>query len=162
MLHLTQNTLNVSRVISGVFQIPQFSCNIQCHTYCLRYLLYFTLSEREGFEPSVPLRVHTTSNRAPSAARSSLQKNFIITITIKIKNPLDFLLPEQGGFEPPEPLRVQWFSKPSPSAARTPLQWLITMNKISGFTGLFKYEKTGDSHFLWSRSHNWHISSPKS
>ena len=33
------------------------------------------LSEREGFEPSVPFRVHTTSNRAPSAARSSLQNN---------------------------------------------------------------------------------------
>ena len=31
-------------------------------------------TEREGFEPSVPLRVHATSNRAPSAARSSLQK----------------------------------------------------------------------------------------
>ena len=31
-------------------------------------------SERVGFEPTVPFRVHTTSNRAPSAARSSLQK----------------------------------------------------------------------------------------
>ena len=37
--------------------------------------IYFLkkLSEREGCEPSVPLRVHTTSNRTPSAARSSLQ-----------------------------------------------------------------------------------------
>ena len=31
------------------------------------------IPERVGFEPTVPLRVHTTSNRAPSAARSSLQ-----------------------------------------------------------------------------------------
>ena len=37
------------------------------------FLLWVT--EREGFEPSVPFRVHTTSNRAPSAARSSLQNN---------------------------------------------------------------------------------------
>src|SRR5437870_6306389 len=30
------------------------------------------LAEREGFEPSVPLRVHMISNHAPSATRSSL------------------------------------------------------------------------------------------
>jgi len=30
-------------------------------------------AEREGFEPSVPLRVHMISNHAPSATRSSLQ-----------------------------------------------------------------------------------------
>ncbi len=31
------------------------------------------LAEREGFEPSVPLRVHMISNHAPSATRSSLR-----------------------------------------------------------------------------------------
>ena len=30
------------------------------------------LAEREGFEPSVPLRVHMISNHAPSTTRSSL------------------------------------------------------------------------------------------
>ena len=30
-------------------------------------------TEREGFEPSVPARVHTLSKRTPSATRSSLQ-----------------------------------------------------------------------------------------
>ena len=39
----------------------------------LLIMVYYKLAEREGFEPSVPFRVHTTSNRAPSAARSSLQ-----------------------------------------------------------------------------------------
>ena len=34
-------------------------------------------TERGGFEPPVPFRVHTTSNRAPSAARSSLQFFFL-------------------------------------------------------------------------------------
>ena len=42
--------------------------------FCLMCLIKEN-SEREGFEPSVPFRVHTTSNRTPSAARSSLQKN---------------------------------------------------------------------------------------
>ena len=32
-------------------------------------------AEREGFEPSVPLRVHMISNHAPSATRSSLQSS---------------------------------------------------------------------------------------
>jgi hypothetical protein len=31
------------------------------------------IAEREGFEPSVPLRVHMISNHAPSATRSSLR-----------------------------------------------------------------------------------------
>ena len=34
--------------------------------------LLATLAEREGFEPSVPLRIHMISNHAPSATRSSL------------------------------------------------------------------------------------------
>src|SRR5690606_17709882 len=32
------------------------------------------LAEREGFEPSTPVKVYTISNRAPSAARPPLQK----------------------------------------------------------------------------------------
>ena len=40
-------------------------------------------TEREGFEPSVPLRVHATSNRAPSAARSSLQKHSTFLIPMQ-------------------------------------------------------------------------------
>ena len=31
------------------------------------------MAEREGFEPSVPFRIHTLSRRAPSTARTSLQ-----------------------------------------------------------------------------------------
>ena len=43
-------------------------------SYCVKVLCFINISsEREGFEPSVPFRVHTTSNRTPSAARSSLQ-----------------------------------------------------------------------------------------
>ena len=32
-----------------------------------------SMAEREGFEPSVPVRVHTLSRRAPSTARPSLR-----------------------------------------------------------------------------------------
>ena len=37
------------------------------------YAITSDVAEREGFEPSVPLRVHMISNHAPSATRSSLQ-----------------------------------------------------------------------------------------
>ncbi len=33
------------------------------------------MAEREGFEPSVPVKIHTLSRRAPSAARPSLPMN---------------------------------------------------------------------------------------
>ncbi len=33
-------------------------------------------AEREGFEPSIPLRVYTLSRRAPSATRTPLCVNF--------------------------------------------------------------------------------------
>ncbi len=66
-----------------VVQISQFLRSLQerrncrTETRCLNRraggLVFPFRTEREGFEPSVPLRVHATSNRAPSAARSSLQ-----------------------------------------------------------------------------------------
>ena len=34
--------------------------------------LHRSRTEREGFEPSVPFRAHTTSNRVPSTTRTSL------------------------------------------------------------------------------------------
>ena len=39
------------------------------------FRIYF--SEREGFEPSVPFRAHTTSNRVPSTTRTSLHERFL-------------------------------------------------------------------------------------
>ena len=36
--------------------------------------LLFKLAEREGFEPPVPVRAHSISSAAPSAARSPLRK----------------------------------------------------------------------------------------
>ncbi len=37
---------------------------------------YF-VAEREGFEPSVPVKTHTLSRRAPSAARPSLRSQMV-------------------------------------------------------------------------------------
>src|SRR4030042_740313 len=45
-------------------------------------------TERVGFEPTVPVRVHTLSKRAPSTTRSSLPAH---------------TCPERVGFEPTEP-----------------------------------------------------------
>ena len=55
------------------FQIPHILCHLLF--FCCESIICSNkiIPEREGFEPSVPFRVHTTSNRAPSAARSSLQ-----------------------------------------------------------------------------------------
>ena len=61
-------------------------------------------TEREGFEPSVPLRVHATSNRAPSAARSSLQvgPRYYIDAPEKaaVETSVEYVAysPERGGF----------------------------------------------------------------
>ena len=38
----------------------------------LQTLVFLLMAEREGFEPSVQLPVHTLSRRAPSTARTSL------------------------------------------------------------------------------------------
>src|SRR4030042_107647 len=64
-------------------------------------------TERVGFEPTVPVRVHTLSKRAPSTTRSSLPAH---------------TCPERGGFEPPVPvLRVQLLSREPDSTTLAPL-----------------------------------------
>ena len=35
--------------------------------------LFLYMAEKEGFEPSVPVKVHTLSKRAPSATRTLLR-----------------------------------------------------------------------------------------
>ena len=62
------------------------------------------IAEREGFEPSVPLRVHATSNRAPSAARSSLQRkrNHVIARTSNARGDEGARASGEGGIRTPE------------------------------------------------------------
>jgi len=48
-------------------------CLISTHTSYFRLHTCLVMAERVGFEPTVPLRVHALSRRAPSSARSSLR-----------------------------------------------------------------------------------------
>ncbi len=52
-------------------QYAQYNENYQ--KYSLKHTLY-TFAERQGFEPSVGVNLHTLSKRAPSATRTPLQK----------------------------------------------------------------------------------------
>ena len=53
---------------------PQYSGNSNFILVDKSVQSYITVSERGGFEPPVPSRAHTTSNRAPSTTRTSLQR----------------------------------------------------------------------------------------
>jgi hypothetical protein len=82
------------------------------------------LAEREGFEPSVPFRIHMISNHAPSAARSPLlglpmHDTMLVTQT-KIESPSGSA--ERVGVEPTVPLRIHLISNQAPSATRSSLR----------------------------------------
>ncbi len=66
-----------------------------------------------GFEPTVPLRVHTPSKRAPSATRSSLPETGVYPPSPGTEKELA----ERVGFEPTEPQAAQRFSRPPDSTA---------------------------------------------
>ena len=60
------------------FKSLNFRLFINLTTIGKFFQLQKIFSEREGFEPSVPFQAHTTSNRAPSTTRTSLQISFRI------------------------------------------------------------------------------------
>ena len=79
MLHHLKHMLNVSHAVFGRGQRVKPFKSLIPYQYFISHTMEQVHAmqknpEREGFEPSVPFRVHTTSNRTPSAARSSLQK----------------------------------------------------------------------------------------
>ncbi len=72
------------------------------------------VAEREGFEPSVPVKVHALSKRAHSATLSPLRPGSQDARSSRG-------MAEREGFEPSKGLPPYWFSKPAHSASLAPL-----------------------------------------
>ena len=76
-------------------------------------------AEREGFEPSVPLRIHMISNHAPSATRSPLPGQPDVR---RARGKSTTGPAERVGVEPTVPLRIHLISNQAPSATRSSLR----------------------------------------
>ena len=67
-----------------------------------------SVAEREGFEPSVPVRAHTISSRAPSAS-SAISPQGVLDVAPPFPGPVSRgrvtarVMAEREGFEPPIP-----------------------------------------------------------
>ena len=89
-----------------------------------------SVAEREGFEPSVPLQVHTLSKRAPSTTRPSLRVQAQAPGNAGEALPLPAItllrdelgLAEREGFEPSIGINLYTLSRGAPSATRPLLQ----------------------------------------
>jgi hypothetical protein len=88
------------------------------------------MAERVGFEPTVPLQVHTLSKRAPSTTRPSLRVqaqapgNAGEVLPHRAITPLrvELGLAEREGFEPSIGINLYTLSRGAPSATRPPLR----------------------------------------
>ncbi len=84
-------------------------------------------SEREGFEPSIPLLVYTPSKGAPSTTRTPLHGRSI-ALHEKIRGIGERGIRTLGTGKP-----VHWISSPAPSTTRTSLQAINLYMRLRRF-----------------------------